>query len=877
QLRRLRVVSLAYNKFSGSFPSWIGVLSKLRILSLDNNSFTGPIPNSLFNLSRLEELRAPFNIIGGNIPSRIGNLSKLANLDLGFSNLQGQIPTEIGNLQNLEYLVLGENNLSGLIPPTIFNISTIRVLNLLNNQLSGRLPSTIGHSLWNIEYLTLSGNNLMGTIPNSITNATKLIGLDLGLNSFSGHIPNTFGNLRHLSVLSLMMNNLTTESSSADQWSFLSSLTNCRNLANLALASNPLGGILPPLIGNFSASLQNIYASECKLGGSIPKEIGNLRGLIVLSLGFNDLNGTIPTSIGTLQQLQGFFVPENNLQGYVPHDLCHLERLNILNLSGNKLSGAIPQCLASLTSLRSLYLQSNKLSSSLPSSLWSLEYILHINLSSNSLKGTLPSNIQKLNVLIDLDLSRNQLSSDIPSTIGTLKNLETLSLAGNQFQGPIPESVGNLISLESLDFSNNNLSGKIPKSLEALSHLKQFNVSHNRLEGEIPVKGFFKDFSAQSFFGNYALCGPPRLQVPPCKQDNRKRTNKVALIVLQYILPSILSTVLLVIIIIMYIRCRNRSTKHLDHEDFLPPATWRRTSYLDIRRATDEFNERNLLGTGGFGSVYKGTLSDGTNVAIKIFNLQLERAFRSFDSECEILRNVRHRNLLKILGSCSNLDFKALVLEFMPNGSLEKWLYSHNYFLDILQRLNIMIDVGSALEYLHHGHSSAPIIHCDLKPTNILLDENMVAHVSDFGISKLLGEGEDSVIQTMTMATIGYMAPEYGSEGIVSTKCDVYSYGVLLMETFTEKKPTDEMFTGEMSLRRWVKESLPHRLTEVVDANLVREEQAFSDKMDCLLSIMDLALDCCMDTPHKRIHMTDAAAKLRKIKAKFLDDVAASS
>ncbi|KAH9722895.1 protein kinase domain-containing protein [Citrus sinensis] len=281
----------------------------------------------------------------------------------------------------------------------------------------------------------------------------------------------------------------------------------------------------------------------------------------------------------------------------------------------------------------------------------------------------------------------------------------------------------------------------------------------------------------------------------------------------------------------------------------------------DIPEAIGDLKDLASLSlAGSFGIVYKGILSDGNNVAIKVFKLQLGRAFRSFDSECEVLRNVHHRNLLKIFSSCSNPDFKALVLELMPNGSLENWLYSHNYFLDTLERLNIMIDVWLALEYLHHGHSSAPIVHCDLKPSNILLDENMVARVSDFGISKLLGDGEDSVTQTMTMATIGYMAPvsqlfdilkpknaKFGSEGIISAKCDVYSFGVLLMETFTGKKPTDEMFTGEISLKNWVNESLPHALTDVVDANLVREEQAFYAKMDCLLSIMHLALDCCME------------------------------
>ncbi|KAF5736609.1 LRR receptor-like serine/threonine-protein kinase [Tripterygium wilfordii] len=237
------------------------------------------------------------------------------------------------------------------------------------------------------------------------------------------------------------------------------------------------------------------------------------------------------------------------------------------------------------------------------------------------------------------------------------------------------------------------------------------------------------------------------------------------------------------------------------------------------------------------------------------------------------MRNIRHRNLVKIISSCTNnMDFKALVLELMPNGSLQKWLYSHNLFLDVVQRLNIMEDVASALEYLHQGYST-PIVHCDLKPSNILLDEDMVAHVGDFGIAKLLGEGED-MRQTMTLATIGYMAPEYGSEGIVSTRCDVF--GILLMETFTRKKPTDEMFVGELNLKLWVKELLAHAPIRVVDANLMnREDKHFVVKLTCISSIMELSLACTEDSPEDRINMRDALSMLKKIKKKLLKNIGA--
>ncbi|XP_047266594.1 receptor kinase-like protein Xa21 isoform X2 [Capsicum annuum] len=256
-----------------------------------------------------------------------------------------------------------------------------------------------------------------------------------------------------------------------------------------------------------------------------------------------------------------------------------------------------------------------------------------------------------------------------------------------------------------------------------------------------------------------------------------------------------------------------------------------------------------------------------SHFTVKVFNLQLNVAFKSFDTECEVLRSLCHRNLVKVITSCSNLDFKALVLEYMPNGSLEKYLYSHNYFLDIRQRRSIMIDVACALEYLHHG-CTLPVIHCDVKPSNVLLDEDMVAHLSDFGISKLLGEDE-SDLYTKTLATLGYIALEYGQDGLVSTKGDVYRYGIMLLETFTRRNPNE--FEGDLSLKKWVSYSLPEAIMGIVDANLLTSTGNHLQKeLDVVASIMKVALDCCAESPARRTNMKDVVAMLQKIKIQLL-------
>ena len=664
----------------------------------------------------------------------------------------GSIPMEIGHLNQLRFLYMKSNSLSGPIPSQVFNMSTLEYLRLELNSFSGMLPSNFGFGLPNLQFLAMYGNKFVGKIPNTISNASNLFSVNFGDNEFSGIVPNSFGYLRFLVFLSIYGNNLTLIDDSLEI-NFLTSLTSCRHLTYLEVSGNSLLSRLPKSIGNLT--VEYFSAESCGINGNIPLEIGNMSNLIQLSLSRNDINGLIPSTIKGLQKLQSLDLDNNDLQGSIVDELCEIRSLSELNLPSNKLFGVLPTCLGNMTSLRKLNLGSNRLTSEIPSSFWNLKDILEVNLSSNALVGNIPPEIKNLRAVILLDLSRNQISSNIPTAISFLNTLETFSLAYNKLNGSIPTSLGEMLSLRFLDLSQNLLTGVIPKSLESLSYLKYINLSYNKLQGEIPYGGQFKNFIAQSFMHNEALCGSPRLQVPLCDQP-RKKSKKLLIICTSSIIAVLCILVVACTILRMHKRKRVDSSLERSLSALGVP---RRISYYELVQATNGFSESNLLGRGGFGSVYKGMLSSGKMIAVKVLDLTMEATLRSFDAECNAMRNLRHRNLVQIISSCSNPDFKSLVMEFMSNGSVEIWLYSDNYCLNFLQRLNIMIDVASALEYLHHG-SSIPVVHCDLKPTNVLLDEDMIAHVSDFGISKLLDEGH-SKTHTKTLATLGYVAPGY--------------------------------------------------------------------------------------------------------------------
>ncbi|WMV15334.1 hypothetical protein MTR67_008719 [Solanum verrucosum] len=865
----MQVIALANNNLTGELPMTIcDHLPNLVGLYLSRNYLDGVIPPTLEKCRNLQILELSINEFSGTVPRELANLTSLTGLYLGEQHLGGEIPEELGNLKNLQVLSLYHSEFTGSVPASIFNMSALQNLALEANSLSGTLPSELGRGMPNIEKFNCADNYMSGFIPASISNFTRLNGLDLGINSFTGPIPESLGNLEYLELLDLAANYFSSDST----LSFLVSLTNCRKLRVIRFGWNPLDGVFPASVGNFSDSLQIFDGSNCKMKGTIPEEIGNLTMVAIMNLVNNEFTGHIPNTIQGLPNLQELNLGGNKLVGTIPDAICNLKNLGLVDLSQNQFSGSIPPCLGNVTSLRYLYLANNRLNWTLPSSLGSLRDLIEFNVSSNLLSGKVPIEIGNLKVATLVDLSKNEFNGKIPSTLGGLDRMLSLSLAHNKLYGPIPDSFGKMLALEFLDLSNNNLTGEIPKSLEALVYLKYLNFSFNELSGEIPTGGPFANATGQSFLSNYALCGDSKFHVSPCVIKSPKRSKRKKIILVLYILLGVGMLFLALALAYVFLRWR-KIKKNADQADVFPvKGKHERISYYELEQATEGFDESNLLGSGSFSKVFKGILKDGTLLAAKVFNVQLEGAFKSFDTECEMLRNLRHRNLTKVITSCSNPHFKSLVLEYMPNGTLEKWLYNHNLFLDMLQRLSIMIDVASAIDYLHNGYST-PVVHCDLKPSNVLLDHEMVGHVSDFGIAKLLGAGEDFV-QTRTIATIGYIAPEYGQDGIVSTSCDVYSFGIVMMETFTRRRPSDEIFTGEMNIRCWINDSFPSGIHKVVDSNLIQPgDEQIDAKMHCLSSIMKLALSCTVVTPDARISMEDALSTLEKIRLQFVNSL----
>ncbi|XVF74872.1 hypothetical protein PTKIN_Ptkin13bG0145600 [Pterospermum kingtungense] len=890
-------------------------LHRVAQMNLSRSGLVGKISPFLSNLTGLTLLNLEENHFYGAIPPELSSLRRLHTLVLNKNHLNGAIPDSFTLLNSLAVFDAMENNLTGLLPPSFFtNCTQLLVIDLSFNFLRGQIPQEIGKcpGLWT---LNLYNNQFTGQIPLSLTNIS-LYNLDVEYNLLSGELPSDFvRNLPTLRFLHLSYNSMTSHDNNTNLYPFFAALTNCTGLKELELAGMGLGGRLPSSIGH--PSLERLELQENHIFGPLPPEIGNLTNITLLNLTSNFLNGTIPDQVSLLSMLQQLFLSHNFFSSRIPVALGKLPRLGLLDLSNNKLSGEIPDSLGGLGALRFLVLNSNLLSGAIPpklllngSNLYVLDLSYNklsgrippelvqlremrgfINLSHNLLGGPLPVELSKLENVEEIDFSSNNFSGSISSLISSCIAVKKIDFSHNAIGGQLPDTLGKLRNLQSFDVSNNSIGGKIPMSLSKIN-LTFLNLSYNKFEGMIPSGGVFDSATTMSFLGNPRLCGAAASR-PVCPQKKHWFRSRIFLVI--FVIVIVVSVMLSAVCCVIGIRRIKLMVFARQTERPRKPPTpeitqnFPRITYKELSDATGGFDDQKLIGTGGYGLVYRGVLPDGTSIAIKVLHLQSGNSTKSFNRECQVLKRIRHRNLIRIITACSLPDFKALVLPYMANGSLDSRLYPHSDSglgsgssdLSLLQRVSICSDIAEGMAYLHH-HSPVRVIHCDLKPSNVLLNEDMTALVSDFGIARLVmtvgaGNGGGAIenmgnsTANMLTGSIGYIAPEYGYGSNTSIRGDVYSFGVVVLEMVTRKRPTDDMFVGGLNLHRWVKSHYHGRLDKVVDSSLIRASSDQSPEVKrmwevAITELIELGILCTQEIPSTRPTMLDAADDLDRLK-----------
>ncbi|KAL1195842.1 putative leucine-rich repeat receptor-like serine/threonine-protein kinase [Cardamine amara subsp. amara] len=797
-------------------------------------------------------------------------------------NLSGELAPEVGQLLYLEILDVMWNNLTGRIPFEIGRISSLKLLLLNGNKFTGSLPPELGN-LQKLNRLQVDENNITGSVPSSFGNLRSIKHLHFNNNTISGEIPVELSTLPRLAHLILDNNNLT--------GTLLPELARLPNLTILQLDNNNFeGSEIPEAYGNFPR-LVKLSLRNCRLQGSIP-DFSRIKNLSYLDLSWNNLTGTLP---------------ESKLS----------DNMTTIELSHNHLTGSIPQSFSELGSLQLLSLENNNLSGSVPTEIWQNKSFenskLQVDLRNNNFSDATGNLITPDNVTLYLRGNPICKSPSIPFDKQFLKNV-----CGKKKQTPInsntpcsnmscpfenvqvspgiclckaPLSIDYRLKSPSFFFFTPHIENQfieyITTSLKLETHQVTIDrlIDDNRLRPRLYLKLVPKEeikfsktevirirnwftswsFSGNDFFGPYELLDFP-LQGPYADLITKKSVISTAGWVMIVAGSTVTATVISVTATLLFIKKRHEKSHTLTKKRFSRTISReiegvKKFSFVELSDATNGFDRSTLIGKGSYGKVYKGILQNKTEVAIKRGEETSMQSEKEFLNEIDLLSRLHHRNLVSLIGYSSENGEQMLVYEYMPNGNVRDWLSANAMeTLSFSRRSHVALGSAKGILYLHN-EANPPVIHRDIKTSNILLDCKLRAKVADFGLSRLApafgdGDGEHAHVSTVVRGTPGYLDPEYFMTQKLTVKSDVYSFGVVLLELLTGMHP---FFEGTHIIREVRMANECGTVVSVVDS---RMGQCSPNKVK---KLAELALWCCEDRPETRPSMSKVVKELEGI------------
>ncbi|GJP71416.1 hypothetical protein CLOP_g2246 [Closterium sp. NIES-67] len=861
-LNHLTFLSFLNNKIEGSIPSTFSALTTLSTLILKGNRMEGTIP-PVFSTS-LSSLNLQGNRFLGSMPAFLGSLPGLTTLELVGNNFTGAIPKTFTKLSGVSWLSLSTNQLtSGL--DVITEMTWLSFVDAGFNNFSESFPDL--STLPSLMGLFIRGNNIKGTFPSVLLKLTNLADLDLGQNGFHGSIPEDISELSSLSMLYLDGNNFDEEIPSA--------LFTLPYISYLDLNNNRLNGRLPSSLS--STSLGGLNLEGNNLSGSLPDFSNWNASLYYLSLRKNQLSGTIPTALVTLNSLAILDLASNSISGPLPSSLGALSNLIGLSVYDNQLTGKLPSSICDLTQLIIMYIRNNYFYGEFPSCLY--EHCLHrIDISNNSFYGPINSNFHGM----------------IPND-GAL-----LNIAGNYFYGdPMLYADGcqfcpsGSIEPDALDIvevgmdrmgrcgerpfqalPGANKQGSASLRLNCFTLSAQLECTANETQRSNDACLAFCSMSRElGPCDGHGACVPPQAGAAgagfTCECDHGYVTangslgstcarpspppQQVSLSTGAVVGISVGSAaafaLLLALIVALLWPKQRRRWSSLD--------VCREFSIGEILRATDNWASGNVVGKGGFATVYKGVSSTGELWAVKRSKLMSN----DFQTEVRAMASLRHENVVRLLGFCLHQNMESgqqeqiLVYEFVGNGDLKYHIHHSKTPLSLQQRVQLAVGAAEGVAYLHSF--ATPIVHRDLKPSNILVGEHFQAKIADFGLLKLLSHAEGGDDRTRVAGTPGYLDPDYNRTHVVSEKSDVYSFGVVLLELLTRQKAAVEGTDSHIS--NWAAKKVQgYELGALKDASLEAPDEA-------VVELADIALDCLKMPASRRPHMKDVARRLHHL------------